>query len=97
MPKDSNEIFSEVSSIIFEVEGQFIARDYQSPFTAYVDYKTWRGIHQYVQSNRIGSVVNDSGRTYIQYQNWKIVGQAELKDEIIMFPSDGVRRQLNRT
>jgi hypothetical protein len=36
----------EMSSIIFEIEGQFFARDYQNPFTAYLDYKTWLGIQQ---------------------------------------------------
>jgi len=97
MPKDSNEIFREVYSIIIEIEGQFFVKDYQSPFTAYVDNKTWRGIKKYVQANRIGSIGNDGEGAFIQYQNWKIFGQADLIDEIIMFPSDGVRRHLNRT
>jgi hypothetical protein len=94
MPNNLNAIFEEVRSNIRQVEHEFLARDYQIPFVAFVDHATWRCFGKYVTSNGVGSVVNDGISNYIQYQNWKIFAQAELKHEMRMFPGNGIHMQL---
>jgi hypothetical protein len=96
MPRELTDVFKEVYTILAESEKLFLAKGYKSPFTAYLDYQTWRIIQQYIQSNRIGSMGNSEGIMLIRYQNWKIFGQAELKNEIIMHPGERVHRQLSR-
>jgi hypothetical protein len=93
MPAGPDEIFNEVYGIITDVESQFQGRSYQSPYTAFVDYATWRALQQHVESNRIGSVGNCG---CIQYQNWKIIGLPDLNNEIRMFPCEVVCKKLNR-
>jgi len=97
MPDGTNGVFNEVYSILVDTETHFRAQGFQGFFTAYVDITTYRHIYHYVQVNRGGSIETDGRTSYIQYQNWKIFSQNDLRTEIILFPCEGVHRQLNHT
>jgi len=91
----NEERFKKVDEILRKTQSQFLSSGSITPFTAFVDWETWRAIEGHVK--RLGDygdkITNENEITVIKYNDWKIYwlrNDDKNKIRILTFPCPGV-------
>ena len=95
MTRINEERFKKVDEMLRTTQSQFLSNGFDAPFTAFVDWETWRAIEGHVK--RLGGygdgVISENEITVIKYSDWKIYwlrNDDKDKIRILMFPCQGV-------